>query len=178
MKKVEWNKEFPISGYDRETSSFQLADGAYLQMYQIISKDLINSDADEIEMDCFQWAKFYKTYWRDMEIVSMMFPCNTSKQQEYWKERLRQNQNPLFTDMLNRNIEELIFREKHTNRKEFYLFLFAESKAELAEMEHLINSTLGLAKIRQAKMGLVKEIPEEKKLQILFKLANKNSKIF
>ena len=108
----------------------------------------------------------------------MMFPCNTSKQQEYWKERLRQNQNPLFTDMLNRNIEELIFREKHTNRKEFYLFLFAESKAELAEMEHLINSTLGLAKIRQAKMGLVKEIPEEKKLQILFKLANKNSKIF
>ena len=147
-------------------------------MYQIISKDLINSDADEIEMDCFQWAKFYKTYWRDMEIVSMMFPCNTSKQQEYWKERLRQNQNPLFTDMLNRNIEELIFREKHTNRKEFYLFLFAESKAELAEMEHLINSTLGLAKIRQAKMGLVKEIPEEKKLQILFKLANKNSKIF
>ena len=73
MKKVEWNKEFPISGYDRETSSFQLADGDYLQMYQIISKDLINSDADEIEMDCFQWAKFYKTYWRDMEIVSMMF---------------------------------------------------------------------------------------------------------
>ena len=90
MKKVEWNKEFPISGYDRETSSFQLPDGDYLQMYQIISKDLINSDADEIEMDCFQWAKFYKTYWRDMEIVSLMFPCNTSKQQEYWKERLRQ----------------------------------------------------------------------------------------
>ncbi len=178
MKKVEWNKVFPIASYDSQTGSVRLSDGGYLQIYQIISKDLINSDADEIEMDCFQWAKFYKTYGGDTEIISMMFPCDTSRQQEYWKERLRQNRNPVFTEMLNRNIEELAFREKHTNRKEFFLFLFADTKEQLAEIEHVVNSTLGLAKIRQAKVGLVKEIPEEKKQKILFKLANKNSKIF
>ena len=70
-------EDIPITGYDPETNSFYCGDGSHILMYQIRSKDLVNSDPDEIEMDCFRWAKFYKTYGKDIEIVTMLFPCNT-----------------------------------------------------------------------------------------------------
>ena len=63
-------------------------------------KDLVNSDVDEIEMDCFRWAKFYKTYGNDCTVIAMKFPCETGQQQAYWKKRLRENGNPEYAPML------------------------------------------------------------------------------
>ena len=67
-------EDIPITGYDPETNSFYCGDGSHILMYQIRSKDLVNADPDEIEIDCFCWAKFYKTYGKD-EIVTMLFPA-------------------------------------------------------------------------------------------------------
>lgn len=176
MKKTEIRsirENIPIIGYDKDIKCFISEDGSYLNIYQIQSKDLVSSDVDDIEMDCFKWAKFYKTYGMDVEIISLMFPCDTGAQQKYWKRRLESNQNPMFTKMINRKIEELVWREKHTASKEFYLVFFFPDKDAIAENVKTIESTLEIDGT-----GLIKTISDKKKELILFKLANKNSLIF
>ena len=61
-------EDIPIRRYDKQKKCFQKEDGSYVNLYQIIPRDLVNSDVDEIEMDCFRWAKLLKTYGLDMEI--------------------------------------------------------------------------------------------------------------
>ena len=56
-------EDIPIRRYDKQKKCFQKEDGSYVNLYQIIPRDLVNSDVDEIEMDCFRWAKLLKTLW-------------------------------------------------------------------------------------------------------------------
>lgn len=166
-------EDIPITGYDPETNSFYCGDGSHILMYQIRSKDLVNADPDEIEIDCFCWAKFYKTYGKDIEIVTMLFPSNTEVQQSYWKQRLKANQNPQFRDMIERKVKELEWREANTKTQEFYLLFFVSSKEEIPETVKLIESTLRVG----SGMALLQEMEKEKMEQVWFKLANKNARI-
>lgn len=173
-------EDLPELHYDRRLSCFQYSDGSYLDIYLIRSKDLVNGDPDEIEMDCFTWAKFYKTYGMDMEIVSMMFPCDTHIQQRYWKRILEGNENPLLEPMIQRKIQELEYRGKHTEKKEFYLLCFFESVEELNAGRKTMEETMGIRKlIREGNtvFEMLSEITEKKKRQILFKFSNKNCNI-
>lgn len=166
-------EDIPITGYDEKIHCFLYEDGGCLDIYQIRAKDLVNSDVDEIEMDCFKWAKFYKTYGLDVEIVTLMFPCDTGSQRKYWRKRLEGNRNPEFKGMIERKIQELEWREKHTATKEFYLFFFFKTREEVPETIKMIESIM-----ETGSLGLIQELPREKKELILFKLANKNSLIF
>lgn len=166
-------KAIPFVGYDEPESCLVCRDQSYVDIYRILPRDLVNSDTDEIEMDCFRWAKFYKTYGMDLEIATMMFPADTRVQQQYWQQIGEANRNPLYREMLQRKIEELRYREQQTARKEFFLLFFFESKERIGDCKKVIDSTLGIGRA-----GMVEEITKEKKLQILFKLGNKNSMIF
>lgn len=174
QKEIESIKKvIPFVGYDEETQCFVSQDGSYMNLYRIVPRDLVNSDVDEIEMDCFKWAKFYKTYGMDVGITTMMFPADTRIQQNYWRKKERTNQNPAYRDMLKRKVEELQYREKHTATKEFFLSFIFATREEICDAVKVIDSTLGIGV-----QGMLEEIEKEKKLQILFKLGNKNSMIF
>lgn len=171
----------PTARYDKKLECFQKQDGSYIDIYQIVPKDLVNGDMDEIEMDCFTWAKLYKTYGMDLQIVSMMFPCDTSKQQEYWKEIREKNENPVFEPMIERKLSELQFRERHTVKKEFFLMFFWKNEEEIRSGRKTADTTMGIRRLgtnSNAVSELLEEIPKKKKRQILFKFANKNSQIF
>ena len=58
-----YQEDIPIRRYDKQKKCFQRENGSYSNLYQIIPRDLVNSDVDEIEMDCFKWAKFLKDLW-------------------------------------------------------------------------------------------------------------------
>lgn len=166
-------EEIPIVKYDEEKECFLCEDASCIKMYQIKPKDLVNSDMDEIEMDCFKWAKFYKTYGLDIQIFTLHFPCDTGEPQRYWKKRLEGNQNPDFTEMIERKINELEWREKHTASKEFFLVCYFADVEEMENAVGIIASTLEIGE-----MGLVKEVSKEKQELVWFKFANKNSLIF
>lgn len=162
----------PIERYDDNLGCFVYQDGSLMNFYQVNTKDLVSSNVDDIEMDCFKWAKFYKTYGEDIQLVSLKFPCNTQCQQEYWQKKISNNRNPVFTPLLKTNLNELIYREKHTTSREFYLQVW-HTKENIQEHVAAIQSTLEIGRF-----GLVQEISKEKKQQALFKLNNKNSLIF
>lgn len=175
-------ENLPEIRYDKKLHCFQYGNEQhiYMDIYEIIPKDLVNGDKDMIEMDCFTWAKFYKTYGLDLQIVGMMFPCDTRKQQEYWKNRLEKNENPLLENMIRRKIQELEYRERYTTKKEFFLICFFESEEELNSGRKTLNNTLGIRSTAQgsAVFEILEEISEKKKTQILFKFCNKNCSIW
>lgn len=182
MKKKELKhikEELPNLKYDEKLKCFDYNDGSYMNIYRIVPRDLVNSDTDEIEMDCFQWAKFYKTYGLDIEIVSMLFPCDTGAQQRYWKKILKGNKNPFFEPMLQQKINELQYREKYASQKEFFMLYFFPSREEIEDAVKTLDSTLEIRRVNGfGKMGMLEELTEKKKRQILFKMGNKNSMIF
>ena len=98
-------------------------------------------------------------------ILSMMFPCNTHTQQEYWEKRIRSNKNPLYHEMLKRKLAELEYREKHAVTKQFFLQVFFVDDNERKESIRLIDSILGIIqeKERRTGMEMLEEIPEKKK---------------
>ena len=174
-------ENLPELKYDKKRRCFQYGDGSYMDIYMIIPKDLINGDEDMIEMDCFTWAKFYKTYGADVQIVSMMFPCDTRGQQEYWHRILEKNENPLLQNMIKRKIQELEYRDRHTAKKEFFLMCFFGSEEELHSGRKTIHSTLGIKEIYRdvnTVFEMLEEIGEKKKRQVLFKFCNKNCSIW
>lgn len=172
-KEKDIKEEIPVDRYDDDLECFVYPDGSLMNFYQINTKDLVSSNVDDIEMDCFKWAKFYKTYGEDIQLVSLKFPCNTQRQQEYWQRKLSNNRNPVFTPLLQTSLNELIYREKHTTSREFYLQVWDKNEEEMQEHRAVIQSTLEIGRF-----GLITEIPKEKKIQALFKLNNKNSLIF
>lgn len=115
-----------------------------------------------------------------VEIISLMYPCNTTKQQEYWKHIAEKNQNPDFEPMLRKKISELEYRERYTVKKEFFLQFFWKTEAEIKSGRKAIESVMGVRKLH-GECGiteLLEEISPTKKEQVLFKIANKNSQIF
>ncbi len=171
----------PELKYDKRLRCFRYGNGTFMDIYSIIPKDLVNGDPDMIEMDCFTWAKFYKTYGADIQIVSMMFPCDTRKQQDYWKKIREKNENPILETMIKRKIQELEYRERYTVKKEFFLTTFFESEEELNSGRKTIHATLGIRSMERSGdtvFEMLEEISEKKKRQILFKFCNKNCSIW
>lgn len=159
--------------YDEKNACFAKRAGRCFDFYQINTKDLTSGNTDEIEMDCYRWAKFYRMYEEDIKFIFMKFPCNTGMQQNYWKHLLEKNKNPLFEGLLKQKLSELEYRERHTSSMEFYMMVFAKNVEKLADLRNQIDAVLQIGQF-----GMVSEIREEKKNKILFKLANKSSLIF
>lgn len=75
--------------------------------------------------------------------------------------------------MLQTSLDELIYQEKHTTSREFYLQVFWENKDAVREGLQTLNSVLEIGIY-----GLIRKIPLEKRTKVLFQLNNKNSLIF
>ena len=62
----------PIIGMDK--GLFCISDGSYMDIFRIVTKDLISAAESEIELDMLQWEKFYKMYAADCKIIGINFP--------------------------------------------------------------------------------------------------------
>lgn len=99
----------------------------------------------------------------------MQFPVNTYNQQQNIINKLENSKNPNHRYFLEKRLNELKFLEEYRQNKEFYLFFFAENEKAIFERENL------LLRLSSDSMKL-KKINNEKKIKILFKLNNQNSK--
>ena len=113
--------------------AFIKENGIYTDLYQIVSKDLVNGDPDEIEMDCFTWAKFYKTYGMDGNYfldVSMQYNKATRILETHCGKESKSD----FEPMIRKKISELEYRERYTVKKSFsYSFLENRSRNKIGK---------------------------------------------
>lgn len=76
----------------------------------------------------------------------------------------------MYKNFLQRKLDELVWLGKHDTTREYYYMIFAKDTEEMEKNTLLLMNTLG-----RGKTGLLAYLTEEKKRQILFRLANKCS---
>lgn len=153
-----------------EDTFFQLRDGTVFDMVQIVTRDLTSLSDDDIEYDNLTIVKFLRLYAEDFKICSLSFPTDTKSQKQYLERKISKTKNSVFLHFLEYKLEELKYIEKNKTELEFYIFLFAKSPEELKNKYSILQSSLGAT-------GFYDELELEKKIQILYKLNNKNTNI-
>ncbi len=150
-------------------NTFKTKNG-YIDIFQIETKDLNSLNYNESNRHKFDFSNFLRHYLDDIKIISMTFPVNTQIQQQNILKRINDTNNDLHRELLYKRLEQLIAIEEKRKNREFYLMLFYEDEKTKRERE------LQLLRLTSSAISL-KSLDLEKKLRILFKLNNQNSKI-
>ena len=163
---------FPVIAGDERESCFLMENGTYMDMFQINCKDLISAPEDIVIFDNYTWDIFYKTYAKDIKIVSFNFPSDTTRQRNYISHKLYNTENPVFSDMLSDKLSEAEEIAKSRKDREFVLMFFASTVDDLREKRAVIFGNLS-----RPAVPLVKRITYEKTEQILYKLGSSSEVI-
>lgn len=154
-----------------QDGAFELQQGkGYMDIVQLQSKDIYSPSTQETEYDILMLAKFLQSYAQDIKIVSMNFPVDMQKQLDAINHKIAQNTSPLYERFLLKKREELQFLETHRTNREFYLYIYASSIKQLSEYRNNCRRYLG-------RVAPMKALPDEKKLDLLYKFHNQNSKL-
>lgn len=152
-----------------EDGTFRAKDG-YIDIFQLGTKDLNSLNNDDAQRHMMEFSNFFRSYIDDIKIISMTFPVNTQVQQEHLLKMIDNTDNPISIQFLNNRLDELIALEEKRKNKEFYLMVFyADEKTKKERETQLLRLTSSAINLRSLEL--------DKKIKILFKLNNQNSKV-
>ncbi|MFB7141703.1 hypothetical protein ACFCYN_18790 [Gottfriedia sp. NPDC056225] len=147
----------------------ELRNGEFMEILQLTTKDVYSLNEVDKNLNIYSFAYFLQSYLEDMKIVPLNFPVDTTIQQQHIQRKLERTDNQLYVPFLKKKLEELRFIEKNRTNREYYLFLYSESeftlKNKAIQVERLLQRTTPIS-----------HLSEEKKIAILYKLNNLNSK--
>ncbi|EPB8167273.1 hypothetical protein ACRTAK_002957 [Clostridium perfringens] len=142
----------------------------YLDIYQINTRDTINLSESERKVYVYSFIAFLRNFVEDFKIIIMNFPVNTVRQQEYIEGRIANCKNEIYINYLKEELDKLKFMEKHRNNKEYFLMVFMKNEADRDAMMKKIEFVQNIA-------VPLRQLDLEKKIKILFKLNNMNTKL-
>ena len=142
----------------------------YLDIFQIDSKDIYSLTDVETTMNIYNFIAFLRAYPFDIKLITMNFPVNTLKQQEFIKKKIKECDNKKYYYELIEELEQLVYLESTRQNREFYIMIFIKDTEEKESIKRTLFRSQNIA---------VQFIPltVEKKLKILFKLNNPNTKL-
>ena len=142
----------------------------YLDIFQIDSKDIYSLTDVETTMNIYNFIAFLRSYPFDIKLITMNFPVNTLKQQEFIKKKIKECDNKKYYYELIEELEQLVYLETTRQNREFYVMIFIKDTEEKESIKRTLFRSQNIA---------VQLIPltVEKKLKILFKLNNPNTKL-
>lgn len=158
-------KLIPIITFDPMRECFITNDDKYVDIVQIIAKDLSNVGRDVTHYDAMVFEKLYKIYKDDFKVIFMDYPVDVFRQIKYFKGRMNKPIPDVFVQYLKEKIAELEYLEQHRNNREFFIIFYSNTLEESFKNKNIIIGTLD---------SLAKEIDIDKKIRIFNKLANKN----
>ena len=162
------NKLIPIKCIEED--KFKMQDNSYMDIVQIVTKDLNSASESDLETLIAAWARMYRTNGFDIKLVSLNTPTDTRGQQHNIQEKIAQNKVPIY-DYILREMETQLenVQETRTDRQ-YYILLFAESQDDYFYTLSRINQTL-------IYNDLARKISLPAKLAVLEKLNNKSQTI-
>ena len=142
----------------------------YLDIFQIDSKDIYSLTDVETTLNIYNFIAFLRSYPFDIKLITMNFPVNTLKQQEFIKKKIKECDNKKYYYELIEELEQLVYLESTRQNREFYIMIFIKDTEEKESIKRTLFRSQNIA---------VQFIPltVEKKLKILFKLNNPNTKL-
>ena len=142
----------------------------YIDIFQIDSKDIYSLNEIERKMHIYNFVSFLRGYVYDCKLISMKFPVNTLKQQRFLEKKIKECNNEIYNNLLKEKLEQLIFLEENRQNKEFFIMIFIKDTDNKEEIKGLL--------LRNQNIAIqLKPLDIEKKLKILFKLNNPNTKL-
>lgn len=149
---------------------FQLSnDDGYMEIVQVSSTDIYALNNEDKEKTINLEAFFYQWYYPDFKIVPLNFPVDTSNQQRFIQKKLDRTPNPQYQMFLEQKLRELTFIETERSNREFYMFIYADD-------EYTLHSRINDVASQKNMVSPIMRLSEEKKINILYKLSNLNSK--
>lgn len=141
-----------------------------MDILQIQTKDIYAMNPQDLEVLLYSEARVYRSNSEPIKIIGLNFPANTQVQQNYWRKKQDQTEDPLRLQFIEQKLRELDFLEKNRTNREFFRFLYAETPEQLEDQKNLI--------IRSTQHSFRLEmLDKQKKMDILFLLNNQNSKL-
>ena len=142
----------------------------YLDIFQIDSKDIYSLTDVETTLNIYNFIAFLRSYPFDIKLITMNFPVITLKQQEFIKKKIKECDNKKYYYELIEELEQLVYLESTRQNREFYIMIFIKDTEEKESIKRTLFRSQNIA---------VQLIPltVEKKLKILFKLNNPNTKL-
>lgn len=142
----------------------------HIDIFQIDSKDIYSLNEIERKMHIYRFVSFLRGYVYDFKLISMKFPVNTLKQRKFLEKKLKECDNEIYANFLKEKLDQLIFLEENRQNKEFYIMIFIRDTDNKEEVKGLL--------LRNQNIAIqLKPLEVEKKLKILFKLNNPNTKL-
>lgn len=157
----------PLVQYIDEQGCFKKNNGVFVDLIQIVSKNILNISEYQVEFDIMKYAKFYKMYPDSIKIFAMNFPYSTKQQQMYLQRKIAVCKNFNYKSRLELKLEELKNLDKTMTTREFYIEFFSDSLENHKKNKNSIKRILSAGNI-----NMVQEISKEKKEMIFFKLNN------
>lgn len=155
-----------LDGYD----CIKLENKTFMDMIRIAGKDLDTLDAGQTQLDCLAFLKLYRTYAPDIKIMCLNFPVDTSFQKRNIDLIQERTENNIFKKALEEEYEELEAVQANLPEKEYYMCIYAKKAEDLNDLRTKIRTIL-------ERNGLYIPIKKEKKIQIMKKINNPNTRI-
>lgn len=147
-----------------------IMNNGYIDIFQIDSKDIYSLTDVEITMNVYNFIAFLRAYPFDIKLITMNFPVNTLKQQEFIKKKIKECDNEKYYYELIEELEQLVYLESTRQNREFYMMIFIKDTEDKESIKRTLFRSQNIA-VQLMPLDL------EKKLKILFKLNNPNTKL-
>ncbi|MBY0756295.1 hypothetical protein K5V21_12640 [Clostridium sardiniense] len=170
LPKIEKSVQDKMEIRDVTDDDFMKTKNGFLNIYQIKGKDVDGGSDLEQETIIKNFMRFLRIYVYDLKLIMMNFPINTSEQQEYILNKIKNTENELYKKLLYEKLEELVELEKEKTNIEYYIMNFIDKN------EHSSEKLRTLMRSRNRDCNLM-PMTLEKKLRILYKLNNLNTKL-
>ena len=120
---------FEIQKYDTKNSCFGLKGGKYLDLVRVICTDFQSIREMDLEYENLKMEQFYSRYPSDLKLVCVNMPERCTEQLGFISHKLENCQHEWSRSALKARKMELEWLEKNRQRKEYYLFLYADSSS-------------------------------------------------
>lgn len=152
-----------------DTDFFEMRNGELLEILQITSKDIYSLNESDKDNDIYALAHFFQAYLPSVKFVPLNTPVNLEIPKKNVMRDIRRNRNPYFLPHLEKKLRDLEFLENNRTDREYFLFIYGNDERALLENR-------AHAKKLMARSNPIIELTLEKKISILYQLANLNSK--
>lgn len=169
-QKIEKNtlSILPHRRYDYQNECYITVDGV-LDIVQVKCKDFGSQSNSDIERDMIILTEYFRTYYKDFNIISINIPTNCEEQIGFLNYKIEHCTNEYRRNQLIIKKEEQEWLEKNRLNKEFYIMYFADDLEEFKKNRGLIQEKLG-------SNNLLVPITKKQKDIVFMKMNNKNIK--
>lgn len=152
-----------------DTDFFEMRNGEMMEILQLTSKDIYSLNESDKDNDIYALAHFFQAYLPSVKFVPLNTPVNLEIPKRNVMRDIRRNRNPYFLPHLEKKLKDLEFLENNRTDREYFLFIYGNDERALLENR-------AHAKKLMARSNPIIELTLEKKISILYQLANLNSK--